>query len=247
MTDAETRPSGPSLIRCEALNKTYPDGDVRALVDVSLAVRKGEYAAITGPSGCGKTTLLNILGALDEPDSGGLFFEEKPFPRKASDLDRFRSTQVGFVFQAFHLLPTLTALENVQVPMFEGSLTPRERARKAAELLGLAGIGHRKGHLPNKLSAGERQRVAIARALANDPALLLADEPTGNLDSKTGEDILAMFARLQAERGVTLLVVTHSPEVAAQAHRWISMRDGKIQEDRRATIPPLSLGERGRG
>ena len=234
MTDAENRPSGPPLIRCEKLNKTYPDGNVRALIDVSLAVRKGEYAAITGPSGCGKTTLLNILGALDEPDSGELFFEEKPFSRRSSDLDRFRSSQVGFVFQAFHLLPTLTAIENVQVPMFEGSLTARQRADKAAELLELAGIGHRKGHLPNKLSAGERQRVAIARALANDPVLLLADEPTGNLDSKTGEDILAMFARLQNERGVTLLVVTHSHEVAAQAHRWISMRDGKVHEDRPA-------------
>ena len=231
MTDAEPR---PTLIRCEGLNKTYPDGDVWALVDVNLAVHAGDYAAITGPSGCGKTTLLNILGALDEPDSGELFFEGKPFPRRADDLDRFRSSRVGFVFQAFHLLPTLTAVENVQVPMFEGTLTARQRARKAAELLDLAGIGHRKGHLPNKLSAGERQRVAIARALANDPALLLADEPTGNLDSKTGEDILTMFGRLQADRGVTLLVVTHSQEVAARARRWIRMRDGQIREDRAA-------------
>jgi putative ABC transport system ATP-binding protein len=232
MTDPEPSPSGPTiLIRCESLNKTYPDGNVRALVDVSLAVHRGEYAAITGPSGCGKTTLLNILGALDLPDSGDIVFEGKPFPRTAADLDRFRSSKVGFVFQAFHLLPTLTAIENVQVPMFEGPLTSRERAKKAAELLDHAGIGHRKDHLPNKLSAGERQRVAIARALANDPALLLADEPTGNLDSKTGEDILAMFGRLQEERGVTLLVVTHSPEVAARARRWIRMRDGRVQED----------------
>ncbi len=190
MTDPETSPSGPILIRCERLNKTYPDGNVTALVDVSLAIRRGEYAAITGPSGCGKTTLLNILGALDEADSGEIFFEEKPFPRRSADLDRFRSSKVGFVFQAFHLLPTLTAIENVQVPMFEGSLTSRQRSKRAAELLDMAGIGHRKDQLPNKLSSGERQRVAIARALANDPALLLADEPTGNLDSKTGEDIL---------------------------------------------------------
>ena len=231
--DADAGP-GPTLIRCERLNKTYPDGDVRALVDVSFAVRAGDYAAITGPSGCGKTTLLNIIGALDEPDSGQLFFEERPFPSRVDDLDRFRSSRVGFVFQAFHLLPTLTAVENVQVPMFEGPLTARQRAKKAAELLDMAGIGHRKGHLPNKLSAGERQRVAIARALANDPSLLLADEPTGNLDSKTGEDVLAMFGRLQAERGLTLLVVTHSQEVAARARRWIRMRDGQIREDRDA-------------
>jgi putative ABC transport system ATP-binding protein len=231
MTDAEPGPAGSILIRCERLNKTYPDGNVRALVDVSLAVHRGEYAAITGPSGCGKTTLLNILGALDEPDSGELFFEERPFPTRSNDLDRFRSARVGFVFQAFHLLPTLTAIENVQVPMFEGLLTSSQRTKKAAELLEMAGIGHRKDHLPNKLSAGERQRVAIARALANEPALVLADEPTGNLDSKTGEDILGMFGRLQEERGVTLLVVTHSQEVAARARRWIRMRDGRIQED----------------
>jgi ABC-type lipoprotein export system ATPase subunit len=231
MTDPQTSSFPPILIRCERLNKTYPDGNVTALVDVSLAIRKGEYAAITGPSGCGKTTLLNILGALDEADSGEIFFEEKPFPRRSSDLDRFRSSRVGFIFQAFHLLPTLTAIENVQIPMFEGTLTASQRSKKAAELLDRAGIGHRKDHLPNKLSAGERQRVAIARALANDPALLLADEPTGNLDSKTGEDILTMFGQLQEERGVTLLVVTHSQEVAARAHRWIRMRDGQIQED----------------
>ncbi len=237
MTDAETGTPRPNLIRCERLNKTYPDGNVKALVDVSLAVHDGEYAAITGPSGCGKTTLLNILGALDEADSGEIYFEERPFPRKSVDLDRFRSSKVGFVFQAFHLLPTLTALENVQVPMFEGSLTSRQRSKKAAELLDMAGIGHRKNHLPNKLSAGERQRVAIARALANDPVLLLADEPTGNLDSKTGEDILSMFGRLQEERGVTLLVVTHSQEVAARARRWIRMRDGQIREDSLAAAP----------
>ena len=221
----------PPLIRCEGLTKTYPDGDVKALVGVSLAVRKGEYTAITGPSGCGKTTLLNILGALDEPDSGTIEFEGRPLSRKPADLDRFRSSRVGFVFQAFHLLPTLTASRTSRSPCSRGRSPAAGRAKKAAELLDLAGIGHRKGHLPNKLSAGERQRVAIARALANDPALLLADEPTGNLDSKTGEDVLAMFGRLQQERGVTLLVVTHSREVAARAHRWIRMRDGQIQED----------------
>jgi len=237
MTDSDSIPSNSSiLIRCENLNKTYPDGDVRALVNVSLTVHRGEYTAITGPSGCGKTTLLNILGGLDEPDSGLIFFEDKPFPHKSAELDQFRSSKVGFIFQAFHLLPTLTAVENVQVPMFEGPLSARERFKKAVELLDQAGIGHRKNHLPNKLSAGERQRVAIARALANNPVLLLADEPTGNLDSKTGEDILRMFGRLHEEKGVTLLVVTHSQEVAAEARRWIRMRDGQIQEDSRADL-----------
>ena len=199
---------------------------------------QGEYAAITGPSGCGKTTLLQRpRRPSTSPTPGELFFEEKPFPHRASDLDRFRSSRVGFIFQAFHLLPTLTAVENVQIPMFEGALTASQRAKKAAELLDRAGIGHRKDHLPSKLSAGERQRVAIARALANDPALLLADEPTGNLDSKTGEDILTMFGQLREERGVTLLVVTHSQEVAARAHRWIRMRDGQIREDSLAVAP----------
>jgi len=165
-----------------------------------------------GPSGSGKSTLLNLLGALDEPTSGEIIFEGKPL-RQQADLDRFRASTLGFVFQSFYLLPTLTALENVQIPMFESSLGARERVAKASELLALVGMTHREKHLPAKLSVGERQRVAIARALANDPKLLLADEPTGNLDTASGNMVLDLFDRLHRERGLTLVVITHDSHV----------------------------------
>src|SRR5262249_48163268 len=176
----------PFLLQAQRLCKNYPDGRVNALVDVSLDIRAREYIAVMGPSGSGKSTLLNLLGALDRPTSGEVLFEGQSL-RRFGSLDQFRSQKIGFVFQAFHLVPTLTALENVQVPMFEGPLAARARARKAAELLAAVGMGHRAGHLATRLSVGERQRVAVARALANDPVLLLADEPTGNLDSRTAE------------------------------------------------------------
>lgn len=222
--------AGNPFIRCEHLNKVYPDGNVAAVVDVNLNIPKGEYVAIMGPSGCGKTSLLNLIGGLDRPDSGEVCFEGQPFSQMR-DLDTVRSRHIGFVFQAFNLLPTLTAIENVQIPMFEGPLSAAERLQKAEELLTSTGVSHRRNHLPNKLSAGERQRVAIARALANDPVLLLADEPTGNLDSRTGEEVLVLFRRLHEERHMTLIVVTHSQDVAHQAQRIIRMRDGRIVED----------------
>jgi len=225
-----------SLVRCEHLNKVYKDGNVAAVVDLSFTIHRGEYVAIMGPSGCGKSTLLNLIGVLDYPDSGAIYFEEQPLSPLA-DVDALRSDKIGFVFQAFHLLPTLSAIENVQMPMFEGRLSSRQRLKKAAELLDSVGMGHRKSHLPMQLSAGERQRVAIARALANDPILLLADEPTGNLDSHTGLEILAMFDRLHTEKRMTLVVVTHSQEVAEQAQRLIRMRDGRIIEDNPARPP----------
>ena len=181
-----------------------------------------------GPSGSGKSTLLNLLGALDEPTSGDVIFEGKSL-RQRTDLDRFRASTLGFVFQSFYLLPTLTALENVQIPMFESSLGSRERVKKAAELLALVGMTHREKHLPAKLSVGERQRVAIARALANDPKLLLADEPTGNLDTTSGKIVLDLFDRLHRERGLTLVVITHDSQVAARAERTLLLRDGQIQ------------------
>jgi putative ABC transport system ATP-binding protein len=181
-----------------------------------------------GPSGSGKSTLLHLLGALDEPTSGDVIFEGKSL-RQRTDLDRFRASTLGFVFQSFYLLPTLTALENVQIPMFESSLGPRERVKKAADLLALVGMTHRQRHLPAKLSVGERQRVAIARALANDPKLLLADEPTGNLDTTSGGIVLDLFDRLHRERGLTLVVITHDGQVAARAERTIMLRDGQIQ------------------
>jgi putative ABC transport system ATP-binding protein len=215
------------LLRAEHLSKTYPDGQVNALVDVNLAIEPGDYVAIMGPSGCGKSTLLNLLGALDRPSGGTLFFEGQDLAELAN-LDQFRSEKLGFVFQSFYLLPTLTAAENVQLPMFEGLLTARQRAYKAKELLAAVGMSHRADHLPVRLSVGERQRVAIARALANDPVLLLADEPTGNLDSHSATDVLNLFDALHRERGMTIVVVTHGQEVAGRAGRIIRMRDGRI-------------------
>jgi putative ABC transport system ATP-binding protein len=218
------------LIRTEHLTKVYRDGNVNALRDVSLEIRRGEYVAIMGPSGSGKSTLLSMLGALDRPTSGDVYFEGQPLSRMGN-LDRFRNEKIGFVFQSFYLLPTLTALENVQIPMFEGKLPAKQRAAKAKDLLAAVNMSHRANHLPAKLSVGERQRVAIARSLANDPLLLFGDEPTGNLDTKTADTILALFERLHEQSGVTLVVVTHSDEVAEHAQRTIHIRDGQVAED----------------
>src|SRR4051794_38558235 len=183
-------PGPPPILLGADLVRVYPDGQVRALAGVSLAVAEREALAITGPSGCGKSTLLHLLGGLDRPTSGEVDFRGEPLA--TVDLDAFRARQLGFVFQSFHLLPTLSALENVQVPMFEGPWPRGERAERAARLLDEVGLTHRAGHLPSRLSVGERQRVAIARALANDPILLLADEPTGNLDSQAQAEVLAL-------------------------------------------------------
>jgi putative ABC transport system ATP-binding protein len=214
----------------------YADGNVAALVDVSLTIRRGEYVAIVGPSGSGKSTLLNLLGLLDEPTSGTICFEGQPVA-ELRGADRIRAEKIGFVFQSFHLLPMLTALENVQIPMFEGDLSIRQRTEKARSLLEQVGLVDRAGHLPLRLSVGERQRVAIARALANDPMLVLADEPTGNLDTKTGHEILELFARVRKEKEITLVIITHDREVAAGAERVISVRDGRIESDeRRQTV-----------
>ena len=217
------------LLYADDLHKTYPDGQVVALAGVSLGIREGEYTAITGPSGCGKSTLLNLLGALDIPDRGTIRFRGEPLAGNRN-LDRFRARQIGFVFQSFFLLPTLTSRENVQIPMFEGDLVRRDRVRKADELLELVGMTHRAGHRPGQLSVGERQRVALARSLANDPALLLADEPTGNLDSHNATHVLDLLIKLQRERRLSLVIVTHSPEVAERADRVVRMRDGKVAD-----------------
>jgi len=222
------------LIYADGLHKLYPDGKVHALNGVSLGIREAEYVAITGPSGCGKSTLLNVLGALDRPDSGEVYFRGEAVSTRR-DLDRFRARQIGFVFQSFFLLPALTARENVQVPMFEGPpLAARDRVKKAEALLELVGMGGRAGHRPAQLSVGERQRVALARALANDPLLLLADEPTGNLDSENADRVLELLTRLQRERRLTLLVVTHSLDVAQKADRVVRMKDGKVVDDDRS-------------
>ncbi len=214
------------LLSASELVKTYPDGDVKALQGVSMEVAEGESVAITGPSGCGKSTLLYLLGGLDRPTAGEVFFRGRPLG--TLDRDAFRSRQLGFVFQSFHLVPSLSAIENVQMPMFEGPWPRSERLDRAGRLLDEVGMGHRKSHLPRKLSVGERQRVAIARALANEPSLILADEPTGNLDSRNQADVLELLKRLKAERRLTLVMVTHSAEVAASADREVKLRDGQI-------------------
>jgi putative ABC transport system ATP-binding protein len=208
------------------LEKTYPDGNVRALRGVSLAIAEREFVAITGPSGCGKSTLLHLLGGLDQPSAGEVFFRGSSL--RQLDVDAFRAERLGFVFQSFHLIPTLSAIENVQVPMFESSLSRGERIKRAQGLLQDVGLRHRAKHLPSRMSVGERQRTAIARSLANNPTLLLADEPTGNLDSATQVEVLELLARVRRERELTMVVVTHSPEVARAADREIRLRDGQV-------------------
>jgi putative ABC transport system ATP-binding protein len=221
----------PVILRVDRVGRTYSDGAVTALHEVSLEICRGEYVAIMGPSGSGKSTLLNLLGTLDRPTSGDLYFEGQPLSQ-LHDLDAFRSRKIGFVFQSFYLLPTLTAVENVQIPMFETGTSPAQRVKKAHQLLQSVSMGHRADHLPTQLSVGERQRVAIARALANDPPLLLADEPTGNLDSRSGNDVLNLFDELHRKQGKTLIVITHSQEVAEHAERIIWIRDGRIVPSR---------------
>jgi len=229
-----------AVLRTENLTRTYPDGQVNALVDVSIEIDRGEHVAIMGPSGSGKSTLLNLLGALDRPTSGEVYFDGQPLSA-LRDLDRFRARQLGFVFQSFHLLPTLTAAENVQIPMFEGPLSASRRAAKAAELLETVELAHRANHLPTRLSVGERQRVAIARALANDPQILLADEPTGNLDTRTAAQVLDLFGQLHRERQMTLVVVTHGEDVGKRAGRVIRLRDGRVVDG--ATEAPAEGGD----
>ena len=219
---------GEELIRARDLARVYPDGDVHALRGVSLVVYKGESLAVTGPSGCGKSTLLHLLGGLDHPTSGQVTWRGKPLD--AGGLDAFRARSVGFVFQSFHLLPTLSALENVQVPMFETPRSRSDRLDRARALLDAVGLTHRRNQFPNRLSVGERQRVAIARALANDPEALLADEPTGNLDSVNQAEILRLLEQIRRAHGLTLVIVTHSADVAAASDRAIALRDGQIIE-----------------
>ena len=222
-----TDPDMP-ILEARDLEKMYPDGAVQALRGVSLRVRPHESVAIVGPSGCGKSTLLHLLGGLDRPTRGDVQFRGRSL--RELDRDRYRAREIGFVFQSFHLLGTLSAVENVQVPMFEAPFARRERVERAERLIAEVGLEHRRNHRPSRLSVGERQRVAIARALANDPCLLLADEPTGNLDSQSQSEILARLDRLRHDRGLTLLLITHSADVAAAADRVIRLRDGRVVE-----------------
>ncbi|MGA2066136.1 MAG: ABC transporter ATP-binding protein [Thermoguttaceae bacterium] len=218
------------LLRAEHLTKLYPDGQVNALVDVTLEIRRGEYVAVMGPSGSGKSTLLNMLGALDRPTSGETYFEGRPMSQ-IPNWNRLRAQKIGFVFQSFYLLPVLSAMENVQVPMFESPLPASARAQRAVELLEEVGLGHRIHHPPEKLSVGERQRVAIARALANEPVILLADEPTGNLDSKSAADVFDLFAALHRQQGMTIVLITHDDALGRRAERIVRMQDGQVRSD----------------
>jgi putative ABC transport system ATP-binding protein len=209
------------------LCKSYDEGRIEALRGVDLSIAAGEYVAISGASGSGKSTLLQLLGGLDTPTSGEVLFENAALGT-AIDLDTYRALRVGFILQAFYLLPTLCALENVQVPMLAVGENGKGRAERAEALLVEMGLEHRLKQYPNELSAGERQRVAIARALANDPSILLADEPTGNLDSVNSARIMEMLTGIQKKRGMTLIVVTHENEIANAAPRHIRIRDGRI-------------------
>ncbi|MCA6299489.1 MAG: ABC transporter ATP-binding protein [Phenylobacterium sp.] len=224
------------MIQIEDLTKTYVMGDetVTALDGVSLTIGRGESIAIIGPSGSGKSTLMNILGGLDRPSRGRYRFEGDEVARFSDDqLADFRNRRIGFVFQSFQLLPRLSALQNVALPMVYAGATPRARRERAAELLERVGLGSRMGHRPNQLSGGQQQRVAIARSLANQPDLLLADEPTGALDSATGIEVLGLFQKLNAE-GLTVVLVTHDRGVADAARRRIAFRDGRVTEDVRS-------------
>ena len=215
--------------------RIFDDGQVQALRGVNLRVAQGEFLAVTGPSGCGKTTLLQILGTLDRPTKGTLLYRGKSIS-DLRDQSRYRALQIGFIFQAFHLLPTFTALENVQIPMFESRLPRSEWKDRAVTLLESVGLGHRLNHFPAKLSGGERQRVAIARSLANGPSVLLADEPTGNLDSESASLVLELIIGLHRKQDMTVVLITHDMSIAKRASRTIRMKDGRIVLDREATI-----------
>ncbi|NOZ94918.1 MAG: ABC transporter ATP-binding protein [Acidobacteria bacterium] len=223
------------MISLHGLQRVYRMGTevVRALDGVDLDVEAGEYLAVMGPSGSGKSTLMNILGCLDTPSAGEYILNgHRVSGLDDTELARLRNAEIGFVFQTFNLLPRTSALANVELPLIYGGVSRRERKRKAMETLERVGLGGRIHHTPNELSGGQRQRVAIARALVNDPSLLLADEPTGNLDSRTSEEIMVLFGELNAA-GNTIVVVTHEEEIAAHARRVVRLLDGRVVEDRR--------------
>lgn len=224
-----TSSTSPDAIVYEAvdLKKEYDGGSVQALRGVDFRIHQGEFVAIIGQSGSGKSTLLQMLGALDHPSSGVLRYRGRSIADYA-DPAAYRAHEIGFIFQAFHLLPTFTAVENVQMPMFETKMSAAARRARAVELLKSVGLEHRFDHFPTKLSGGERQRVAIARSLANGPSVLLADEPTGNLDSENARHVLDLLLRLHREQNMTLILVTHDSLIARQAQRRIHMKDGQI-------------------
>jgi putative ABC transport system ATP-binding protein len=227
------RPTDDVVIRIEGITKEYVMGEsvIQALRGVDLLIQRNEYLAVMGPSGSGKSTLMNMLGCLDTPSSGRYEFNGKDVASMEDDeLAEIRNREIGFVFQTFNLLPRSTSLQNVELPLIYAGLGSQERRRRAEDALVAVGLGDRMDHKPNELSGGQRQRVAIARALVNRPSLILADEPTGNLDSRTGEEIMALLERLY-EGGNTIVVVTHEEEVAEHARRVVRLRDGVIESD----------------
>jgi ABC-type lipoprotein export system ATPase subunit len=236
MATPATSGSNDLVYEAIGLKKHFDNGQVFALRGVDLQIRKGEFVAVVGPSGCGKSTLLAMLGSLDKPSEGSIAYRGQSIPDMA-DQARYRAHEIGFVFQAFHLLPTYTVSENVQIPMFEGGLNVFQRKARAEELLNSVGLGHRLTHFPSELSGGERQRVAIARGLANKPSVVLADEPTGNLDSVSSKAIMELLKQLHRDLDMTVVLVTHDPNVAAQASRTIHMKDGQIISDVTADSP----------
>jgi ABC-type lipoprotein export system ATPase subunit len=217
----------PLIFDAVDLTKDFDDGQVQALRGVSFRISENDFIAITGPSGCGKTTLLQLLGGLDRPTAGTLRYRGNSI-EDLPDLAAYRAREIGFVFQAFHLLPTFTSFENVQIPMFETDRRPSQRAERALELLKAVGLEHRLNHFPSKLSGGERQRVAIARSLANGPSVLLADEPTGNLDSVSAGLVLDLITRIHQEQQMTVILVTHDMEIARRASTTFLMKDGQL-------------------
>ncbi len=221
------------LIETRDLWKTYVMGDeeIHALRGVSISIERGEYVAIMGPSGSGKSTLMNLIGCLDTPSKGTYLLNGKMVSEmNDNELARIRNEEIGFVFQTFNLLPRASALHNVELPLVYAGMSKSARIEQAKAAIEKVELTHRMNHKPNELSGGQRQRVAIARALVNNPSILLADEPTGNLDSKTGVEIMALFARLH-QAGNTIIVVTHEPDIAAYAHRVIAIRDGEVAKD----------------
>jgi putative ABC transport system ATP-binding protein len=221
------------IIDTHDLWKTYVMGteEIHALRGVSISIEKGEYVAIMGPSGSGKSTLMNLIGCLDTPSKGSYLLNGKQVSEmNDNELAHIRNQEIGFVFQTFNLLPRASALHNVELPLIYAGMPSKERQQRAKEALTKVELEHRMTHKPNELSGGQRQRVAIARALVNNPSILLADEPTGNLDSKTGVEIMALFERLHSG-GNTIILVTHEADVAAHAHRIISIRDGQVEKD----------------
>jgi putative ABC transport system ATP-binding protein len=217
------------MVQTEGLTKTYPNGKIVALEEVNLIVEEGGFVSVLGPSGSGKTTLLNIIGTLDKPTSGRVIVDGVDLSR-VRNLNHFRSEKVGIVFQLHYLIPTLNAHENVQLPMYSRKLGSKERKRGAMDLLDMVGLKDRAHHTPAMLSGGERQRVAIARALANNPRLVLADEPTGTLDAKTGQEIIGLMQELNREQGVTFIIVTHDLNVAKSTSSTIHLINGRIKE-----------------